>query len=620
MSVGTSTYRGGDQLFRLVADRMPLLAWIAGPDKRCVYFNKPWLDFTGRPFESEIGNGWTDGVHADDLQQCLDTYIRAFDRREPFMMEYRLRRHDGEYRWVFDNAAPLFDAEGAFAGYIGAAFDVTEFRRAEAERNLANDRLRLAMESGKFVGWEWDLETNRDTWFGDLSTIFGIPSNIYVGHIEDFRRSVHPDDRGLVWTAVKNAMDSGSPYAAEFRILRPDGSVRWVAAKGQFYYSPLGHAERMLGMAVDITDRKEAEESLRRKEMELEEAQRLAGVGSWRWDPDTDTVAWSDELYRIAGRDRSLPAVSYREHAQLYTAASWDRLRAAVEAALRTGAPYELDLEMVRPDGTHRWITARGEAQRDANGGIAGLRGTVQDITERKRADEALSSVNRRLLEAQESERARIARDLHDDVGQRLALLAVALEEVKRLLPESSNQALSCLDALQKQTAEITTGVQALSHELHPPRLLLQGVVAAMRGLCDEYSRQKNVEIVFRSENVPGSVAPDMSLCLFRVLQEALHNAVRHSRTRQFDVQLRGTGDAVHLTIRDEGVGFDVDAANQGQGLGLTSMKERLKLVGGELSIESQSTRGTTVLARAPVTDVAVLRQATPAPAPRPAE
>jgi PAS domain S-box-containing protein len=393
-----------------------------------------------------------------------------------------------------------------------------------------------------------------------------------------------------------------------------------VAAKGQFYYSPLGHAERMLGMAVDITDRKEAEESLRRKEMELEEAQRLAGVGSWRWDPDTDTVAWSDELYRIAGRDRSLPAVSYREHAQLYTAASWDRLRAAVEAALRTGAPYELDLEMVRPDGTHRWITARGEAQRDANGGIAGLRGTVQDITERKRADEALSSVNRRLLEAQESERARIARDLHDDVGQRLALLAVALEEVKRLLPESSNQALSCLDALQKQTAEITTGVQALSHELHPPRLLLQGVVAAMRGLCDEYSRQKNVEIVFRSENVPGSVAPDMSLCLFRVLQEALHNAVRHSRTRQFDVQLRGTGDAVHLTIRDEGVGFDVDAANQGQGLGLTSMKERLKLVGGELSIESQSTRGTTVLARAPVTDVAVLRQATPAPAPRPAE
>ena len=143
--------------------------------------------------------------------------------------------------------------------------------------------------------------------------------------------------------------------------------------------------------------------------------------------------------------------------------------------------------------------------------------------------------------------------------------------------------------------------MQALSHELHSPRLLHLGVVAAMRGFCEELSGQKNVEIDFGYENVPGSVPPDVSLCLFRVLQEALHNAVRHSRVRHFDVHLRGTGDAVDLTVRDEGVGFDVDAASRGLGLGLTSMKERLKLVGGELVIESQSARGTTVLARAPV-------------------
>ena len=151
----------------------------------------------------------------------------------------------------------------------------------------------------------------------------------------------------------------------------PNGTVRWVAAKGQFYYSPGGDPERMLGMAVDITERKDAEESLRRKEMELKESQRLAGVGGWQWDPDTDTVVWSEELYRIAGRDPNLPAVSYKEHSQLYTPESWDRLRAAVETALHTGAPYELDLEMVCADGTHRWVTARGEAQRDSAGQIA---------------------------------------------------------------------------------------------------------------------------------------------------------------------------------------------------------------------------------------------------------
>ena len=602
MSGGTASYRSSDGLFPLVADSLPLLVWISGCDKRCTYFNKPWLDFTGRPLEAEIGDGWADGVHAADLQHRLDTYVRAFDRRESLSMEYRLRRHDGEYRWVLDNAAPLFDPEGSFAGYIGACFDVTEFRRAEAERNVANDRLRLAMESGKSVGWEWDLKTNRDTLFGDLPTIFGIPSNIHVGDIEDFRRSVHPEDRGLVWKAIGDALENRSPYAAEFRIVSANGTVRWVAARGQFYYSADGEPERMLGIAVDITDRKDAEEALRRKEAELTDAQRLAGVGSWEWDPDTDTVMWSKELYRIAGRDPSLPAVSYKEHSQLYTREAWDRLQGAVEAAFRTGAPYELVLEMVRADGTHRWVSARGEAQRDSTGHIARLRGTVQDITERKRAEEALSSVNGRLIEAQESERARIARDLHDDIGQRLALLGVVLADLKGLLPDSSDgEVARSLAALQKQTAEIATDVQALSHELHPPRLLYLGVVAAMRGFCRELSGPKGLEIDFRSENVPSGVPPDVSLCLFRVLQEALQNAVRHSEVRHFDVHLRGTGNTVDLTIRDEGVGFDVDAANQGRGLGLTSMRERLKLVGGELFIESHLTRGTTVVARTPV-------------------
>ena len=343
-----------------MADSLPLLVWISGSDKRCTYFNKPWLDFTGRPLESEIGDGWADGVHAADLQHCLDTYARAFDRREPFMMEYRLRRHDGEYRWVLDNAAPLFDPDGSFAGYIGACFDVTEFRRAEAERNVANDRLRLAMESGKSVGWEWDLKTNRDTWFGDLSTIFGIPSNIYVGHVEDFRRSVHPEDRGLVWKAVKDALESRSPYAAEFRVVWPNGTVRWVAAKGQFYYSPGGDPERMLGMAVDITERKDAEESLRRKEMELKEAQRLAGVGSWQWDPDTDTVVWSEELYRIAGRDPSLPAVSYKEHSQLYT----PRELGPAAGRRRNGPPHRRTLRTRSGDGPRRRHAPMGHGTR----------------------------------------------------------------------------------------------------------------------------------------------------------------------------------------------------------------------------------------------------------------
>src|SRR5262249_1787937 len=152
------------------------------------------------------------------------------------------------------------------------------------------------------------------------------------------------------------------------------------------------------------------------------ETQRLAGVGSWQWDVETATVVWSEELYRIVGRDPGLPALRFDEHPQICTGESWARLQRAVNMALHGGGPYMVDLEVIRADGTQVWVTARGKAQRDSSGRITGLRGTIQDITERKLAEDALSSVNRRLIEAQESERARIARDLHDDIGQRLAL------------------------------------------------------------------------------------------------------------------------------------------------------------------------------------------------------
>jgi PAS domain S-box-containing protein len=265
--------------------------------------------------------------------------------------------------------------------------DITELERAEKEIAFANERLRLAMESGKAVGWEWDLLSDRETWFGDLRTMFGIPSRTHVG---SFRRLVHPEDEGLVSNAVNAAMHSRQPYATEFRVRKEDGTLRWVAAKGRFYYGSNGEPERMLGMAVDITERKHAEESLRRNEMDLTEAQRVARVGSWRWDSENDIVVWSEELYRIAGRDPNLGTVSYKEHGQLYAPRSWELLQAAVQEALQHGTPYELELELVRPDGSTKWLTARGEAQRDAAGRIVGLRGTVQDITERRRREESL--------------------------------------------------------------------------------------------------------------------------------------------------------------------------------------------------------------------------------------
>ena len=667
-------------------------------------------------------------VHPDDRETLVVALAGLAPLNPTLQANFRILDSNRGVIWVESTCCALFDEIGRTRRVTGIVTDVTAGELAKQEHVNVIERLHLAMDAGKTVGWDWDIKTGTDCWFGDLQTIFGIASKTYFGHVEDFRRRVHPDDRALVWQAVKHAMENQTPYVAEFRILREDNSICWVAAQGKFYYASNGEAERMMGIAVDITDRKVAEEKLHQKDIELALAQRLAQVGSWQWYPDGDEVTWSDELYRIAGRDPDLPAPSFEEHSRLFTAESWARLRGAVEKSLRSGTPYELVLEIIRPDGSSRWVIGRGETERDLTGRIDRLRGTVQDITERrhsqealreseerlrlaaqagrmyayewdrttdvivrsaefthilgskgdskdttcqqmlktvhpddrekiltatnactpenptcrvryrvirpdgsvvwleknahaffdakgtilrmigmvaditerKLAEEAISGMNRRLIEAQEAERARIARDLHDDIGQRLAMLSVMLEQTKRMAPRSDNDFPVRMDELRTQVQNISAGIYALSHELHSSKLRHMDMVHAMRGFCKELSEQHNVDINFGHEDIPGSVPPEISICLFRVLQEALHNAVKHSQVRLFHVEARGTSDAIFLTVRDSGLGFDPEYAMKGHGLGLTSMQERLKLVNGELSIHSQPTRGTSVRARVP--------------------
>jgi signal transduction histidine kinase len=190
-------------------------------------------------------------------------------------------------------------------------------------------------------------------------------------------------------------------------------------------------------------------------------------------------------------------------------------------------------------------------------------------------------------------------------IGQRLALLTVELGQLPQDSPDLPAEVGSRIDELRKQSSEIAGDVQSLSHELHSSKLEYLGIATAMRGFCKEFSAQQNVEIVFAHDAISRTVPSDISLCLFRVLQEALHNAVKYSGVRHFDAELRASSDAIDLIVRDSGSGFAVEEAMKASGLGLISMAERVKLVGGHLSIESYPGSGTTIHARIPLREAA---------------
>jgi PAS domain S-box-containing protein len=262
---------------------------------------------------------------------------------------------------------------------------------------------------------------------------------------------------------------------------------------------------------------------------------------------------------------------------------------------------FSREYRLRRSDGVYRWMFDVASPRVNGDGSFGGFIGSAIDVTEQKLAQQALEQVSGQLIEAQEKERSRIARDLHDDICQRLALLSMEIEQTNRGTDGPPAATKRSLEEIRKQCSEIADDVQSLSHQLHSSKLEYLGVVAAIRGFCSEFSRQHEVSIAFIEKKVPRHLPKDISLCLFRVTQEALHNATKYSGVSQFAVELTATPDDIQLVVSDSGAGFDVEEAKKNRGLGLVSMQERVHLVHGTLAINSTPGKGTTILAAMPL-------------------
>ena len=368
-------------------------------------------------------------------------------------------------------------------------------------------------------------------------------------------------------------------------------------------------------IAQDITERKRAEQllhetnqALRKQQGVLEAREELLRIfvknvpaGVAMLDRDMRYLQVSDRFCADYSVDRS--QVLGRSHYELFPDIP-ERWKEVHRRAL-DGETSRADEDRWDREGGNAWVRWEVRPWRSDDGLTGGILIFAEDITRRKQMEEALSNMSRKLIESQEQERTRIGRELHDDINQRLAMLAIGLEQ----LQNNPLQVRSRLQELREETMAISSAVQALSHELHSSKLEYLGVVSGMESWCREFSERQKMQIDFRSD-VSGPLPFEIGLALFRVLQEALHNAVKHSGVKQVEVQVAEQSNEVHLLVRDSGSGFDMEAVKRGSGLGLLSMQERVRLVNGEISFESKPMGGTTIRVHVPFKSEQAARRA----------
>lgn len=270
-------------------------------------------------------------------------------------------------------------------------------------------------------------------------------------------------------------------------------------------------------------------------------------------------------------------------------------------AAVCARADFTAEFRLRQHDGVYRWIASRGTVRRERGGAFAGHICSGIDITERKEAERLGEQLSHYLIATQEQERSRVARELHDDIGQSMALLGVELHRLQQILDDASPPAQRQLETIVEQSASIASGLHAISHQLHPSTLYVLGLCVSLKSLCQSFSQQRHLRVRMTHRDVPAVIANDVSLTLYRITQEALRNVARHSGASEATVELTGDMHRLELRIADAGHGFDLQKVRRQRGLGLVSMRERLRAIGGELTIHSAPQRGTEILVRVPM-------------------
>ena len=572
-------------------------------DERIAFVNPAAVDLFGVNGPDQLsGRSLFDLLDAESHGSVREHVSSWRASRTALPLDAQIVRPDGRVRDISVIGAQLA-GEGDRALQV-IVRDVTGQKDAERALRESEERLALAVAGTQEGVWDWNLETNAVVYSTRWKQMLGYADEEIEPRVSAWERLVHPDDRSRADRANDSvARGERATYEAEFRLRHKDGHYVHVLSRGfPVRRDPAGPVVRIVGTHFDLTERKQAEAALRENEERLKLAFAGAQEGVWDWNLETGAVVYSSRWKEMLGYadDEIEPHIS-----------AWERLlhpddvesaHRVNESVKRGASTYEGEFHLRHKDGHYVHVLSRGyPVRREPGGPVVRIVGTHFDLTERKRAEaeRARTEFLTRLVFAQEDERRRIAREMHDQFGEQLTALAVRIRMLKDACDshEEWRAHVECIEAIAQR---LDRDVETLVWELRPTALDDLGLRAALANYAQTWSNRVGISATLHTSGLLDDRLPaDAETAFYRIAQEALTNVAKHARAGNVEIILERRADNVLLIIEDDGVGFDPAAAESaGQGFGLLGMQERAGLVGATLEIESSAGGGTTVLVR----------------------
>jgi PAS domain S-box-containing protein len=584
-------------------ERTPVGIVMADASGRYLRANPVFLRLTGYSAEELTHKTIGDVTHPEDAEKSWRVFEDLVQgRRNHADFEKRYVRKDGQVIWVRNTVARLPDADGRLRCLIAMVEDITERQRAFQALRESEARLQAFTNNSPALMFLKDREGRYRFVNDQFLQRFGLRREQVIGHRDE---ELFTREQAATFVAHDaEILARGKPMQFEEAVPSVEGERFSVVSKFPVFDGN-GAVVGVGGVATDITERKAAEQALRERRTLLAEAQKLAGLGCWEWDPASGRVTWSDEMFAIYGVDPGEFKPSFEGYLERVHPEDRATTGATVARALMDNRGFSMDERIVRPDGEVRLLRSHGEVVRDESGRPIKIVGACMDITQQKQAEHALraaaanlQALTRRLVQAEEAERRRIARELHDRVGQNLAALNINLDIVQaRLKDEALRRRLEDSLKLVDGTLQSIENVMA---ELRPALLDEYGLPAALAWYAQEYSQRTGIRVSVDAADAARKLRPETAVALFRIAQEALNNAAKHSSAKRIRVRVEHRDKELVLCVSDDGCGFDPAQAPRGR-WGMTTMRERAEAAGGRLAVESSLGRGTMVSAVVPL-------------------